>query len=565
MSIPAPDADPEYLSFVKEELARLFPAGWDRSYRSDVVSHTPRGTAMIGSSRMKGGAQAHLSRQGSDWFMDQCLGGGPPPAPFEVNYQIVNTGGKLRGVTVMGPDGHLLAPLHQSLYDFISSYEWLLRGEARRGRFAPFARKAGEVFVSGDYESATDNLSTEVAEVILKSILERTRNVPSGIKDLALRSLRAKINYLVDGEVVAEVQQRRGQLMGNYLSFPLLCLQNYLAFRFLIRRDVPLRINGDDIVFRATREEFNTWADGVGRLGLTLSKGKTAVSPHWFSLNSCFFMARGERERRGVKEVKVIRIKPVNDSPPTGEDFMRFCRHWKGVARKYVGGLWLRLHKRQIFATGRSVVGGLEIPADNGQLHEAGLKEYEWSFRGTTPLTAVKEPALPRMIERGLAVPVDATVTKDWVKVPVHVLGPVGEDTIEGWERGYREACYRTSWTPKLPFDRRAGISPQEVWWRDVQRTGLYSVWRCAKRNIRRWGRGFCLPLRQVPLARPRQRTIWVPRDELPQRPTPTSPVRGTRHRFYAAPTSLGNSVDDAGLWQEVGGGFEPGLYGRAS
>lgn len=555
MSVPAPAASPEYLSFVKQELEKLFPSGWDRMYRSNVASYTPKGTALRGSSRREGGAQAHFALQGSDWFQDQCLAGTPINGPFRVNYCNVKTAGKIRGVTVMDAEGHLLSPLHTTMYDHLSSMPWLLRGEARAARFASFKRKANEVFVSGDYESATDNLSTEVAELILETVLRRSTRVPPNIQALAMKSLRAEINYLVGGQVVRVVQQRRGQLMGNYLSFPLLCLQNYLAFRFLIPRDVPVKINGDDIVFRATRQESDKWMQGVGALGLTLSVGKTAISSKWFSLNSCFFVARAEKDRRGVKEVKVIRMKPVMETPPTGGDFMRFCRHWKGAARRHVGALWLRCHKEAIMATGRSVVAGLGIPADNSQLHEAGLKEYESCFRGTTPLSAVKEPALPRMSERGLAVPVDYALTRDWVKVSGVAIGDaVDEQQIARWESEYRSACYKTAWTPLLASDLPPGITSTSLWWRDVKRTGLHGVWRAARRNVRRWGRGFCLPLRQVPLWSERQLTFWVPRDQLPQR-TPLPPRKLTSGTLYAAPTSLGNSIDDRGLTREVRSG----------
>lgn len=203
-------------------------------------------------------------------------------------------------------------------------------------------------------------------------------------------------------------------------------------------------------------------------------------------------------------------------------------------------------------ATGRSVVAGLGIPADNSQLHEAGLKEYESCYRGTTLLSAVKEPALPRMSERGLAVPVDYALTKDWVKVSgVAIDDAVDEQQIERWEREFRTACYKTAWTPLLDLSLPPGITPAKLWWRDVKRTGLHGVWRVARRNIRRWGRGFCLPLRQVPLCSARQRTFWVPRDILPVR-TPLPPRGPTSGTLYAAPASLGNSIDDRGMTREV-------------
>jgi ABC-type phosphate/phosphonate transport system permease subunit len=49
--------------------------------------------------------------------------------------------------------------------------------------------KEGELFVSGNYESATDNLNSEIQTEILRLVLEQTRSVPEGIKALAFASL----------------------------------------------------------------------------------------------------------------------------------------------------------------------------------------------------------------------------------------------------------------------------------------------------------------------------------------------------------------------------------------
>jgi len=88
-----------------------------------------------------------------------------------VAYFNVNENGKSRGVTVASKDKMPLAPLHRMIYDHLSRFPWLLRGEAKPSSFKDFCSVKGTVFVSGDYEAATDNLSLEVAEVLLESIL----------------------------------------------------------------------------------------------------------------------------------------------------------------------------------------------------------------------------------------------------------------------------------------------------------------------------------------------------------------------------------------------------------
>jgi len=83
-----------------------------------------------------------------------------------------------------------------------------------------------------------------------------------------MSSLRAKLWY---EDCSVPFEQVGGQLMGSLLSFPLLCLQNYIAFRWVFPASVPVKINGDDIVFRSTLDQFDRWSAVVGQLGLRLS------------------------------------------------------------------------------------------------------------------------------------------------------------------------------------------------------------------------------------------------------------------------------------------------------
>jgi hypothetical protein len=313
----------------------------------------------------------------------------------------------------------------------------LLRGEARGKRFASFSKKRGEVFVSGDYENATDNLSLHLAGRILSRILSRCRHVPVSLREYALRSLVAAIEY-PGGRVVV---QRRGQLMGNYLSFPLLCLQNYLAFRFLVPRSVPVRINGDDIVFRCRPAEYRRWAEGVGALGLTLCKGKTLVDKSFFSLNSAFFQAQLHR----VREIPVVRGASLlrNEWVPSGGPFVRFTRGWKGDARRLVGALWLRAHGASIRATGRSVE-GLGIPADNSQLHTAGLSVREAFYRGSKSFLRLPESRVPQ-VPQGRAV----RLHEEWVKYNGPTMTTPSQE--RSWLSEFRSRCHHEVWQPHGP------------------------------------------------------------------------------------------------------------------
>lgn len=512
---PAPLPPSGFFDSIRSQIESLFPIGWDKGYRSTVLGFTPTSSSCLEYSRSQGGVQRFLNEQGVDWFQDHCLGGGPGSVPYSVKYAIVRTSGKNRGVTIASGHAALLGPLHRQIYQVLSGTSWLLRGEARGRKFKSFQRTDGEVFVSGDYEGATDNLSLEVAQFILSNILARSRYVPEGIKDFAMSSLRAEIRYsagIVD-------QQKRGQLMGNFISFPLLCLQNYFAFRYLVPRSVPVKINGDDIVFRAMRVEFDIWAKGVAALGLTLSRGKTLVDPKCFSLNSAFFYA----DRKRVREVPVIRLKEVEGRIPSAGDFCRFTRNWRGLDRTIVGGLWLRRHAPAIRACGRSIV-GLGIPADNSQVHWSGLGRREAWFRSEHAHLAAPEQPIPLLNRK-----VSRNVTKEWTKLPSSSWHP-GRMRKKFLEQ-FRQDCFDYAWS----CQGGCRESAEDLWWEEVKSGSLESCWVQYKASLRRkpglyrgWVRKD-LRLRPVPFPE-RIKSFWCPLDQIerPQAPGPILFVAGS-------------------------------------
>lgn len=505
----SPDPPSGYLDHVVRHIDLLFPVGWDKGYFSRVMSYTPTSSSCLEYGRSEGGVQRFLSDNGIDWFQDQCLGAGPGTIPYPVRYQIVRTSGKDRGVTVASGSSALLAPLHRTIYDVLSGTNWCIRGEARARKFNSFQRVKDEVFVSGDYENATDNLSLEITEFILRNILDRCRSVPLGIREFAISSLRAEILYS-DGIVGL---QKRGQLMGNFLSFPLLCLQNYFAFKFLVPRSVPVKINGDDIVFRCRREEFDVWSEGVSALGLSLSRGKTMVDPKCFSLNSSFFYSGWSR----VREVPVIRLKVNEGKIPSSGDFLRFCRNWRGLDRTIVGGLWLRRQASAIRACGRSVV-GLGIPADNSQVHWSGLGRREAWFRSEHAHLAAPEPPIPLLNRK-----VSPNVTKEWTKLPSSSKHPGW--MRKKWEKQFRQDCFDYAWSSQ------GGIreSADDLWWEEVKSGSLEHAWCNYKASLRKkpnlfrlWARKD-LRLRPVPLP-DRVSSFWCPKDQV-DLPSPSEEI----------------------------------------
>jgi hypothetical protein len=397
-SQPSPEPDPDFLRFAGSLVEKMFPEGWDEGY-SDVVANSSVGT----SSCEEGGCtrERYLQKYGVDEaravFEKNCLGDpGSKFPPVKARMKSVFTAGKHRIVSIPQVEHHHLRPLHNLFYNHLSKQGWLLRGDAvpRRfeGKSAPFSRVDGEVFVSGDYEGATDNLNNHVQRFLLGAVLERCRFVPDSVRSYAMESLSPELYH--GGK---SVRLLRGQMMGFLLSFPLLCLVNYVTFKYFVRRKVPVKINGDDIVFRGTREEFERWADGVSSAGLKLSVGKTMVSSSYFSLNSSLFKSG---RTSGVRQVPFIRSKAlfgVEDGKTSPFFSLRgrlssFCVGFSGLARNVWLETFLKCNRGFIKRARCSISRGLGIPLPKSVLQAANLWDRECAY---LELPKEKPPPLP--------------------------------------------------------------------------------------------------------------------------------------------------------------------------
>ncbi|QJT73673.1 RNA-dependent RNA polymerase [Botrytis cinerea ourmia-like virus 7] len=313
------------------------------------------------------------------------------PSEQTVKYMDAECDGKVRAVTIMHAASQRLKPLHKLLYDQISKFPWLLRGKAKPQVFSQFTKEKGEVFVSGDYESASDHLPLSVAEQILRTTFRTAKYIPKSIQKEALEFLRVGIEY-PDGEVVESTRQ----LMGSLLCFPLLCLQNYIAFRYCFSTKVPVKINGDDIVFRSTREDYDRWSRFVGQVGLVLSRGKTLVSESFFSLNSTFFHVKRRQCPRLVPVVRCCTLQKGKTPYPSSLSgaYRGFVEGWKGESKDRLGAWFLKVKGGLIRKCGRSVCVGLGIPVTVGALKRSGFWHRELWYSNSVPrrLSAIGAP-----------------------------------------------------------------------------------------------------------------------------------------------------------------------------
>lgn len=501
MSLPSPATDPGFLEFCAQEIPLLFKSGWDRSYASRVSGMTLTTSACLENPRSKGGARAIGS---ADYCREVALGMLLPPDPKPVRVQGIVDGCKHRVVSCGSWEEGFLSPLHNTVYDHLSRQDWLIRGDARPRCFPSFTSVRGEVFVSGDYEAATDNLSLQVYQELLRLVSLTSKNVPASVWEAALRF--SERDLFVEGDE-SVFRQRRGQLMGSFLSFPFLCLVNYLCFRWVVGPSAPVAVNGDDIVFRARPSVAEKWMGAVAAAGLTLSKGKTSVDGRFFTLNSALFSA----SEVSVRAVPFLRAKCLFKRPTS---VSAFCGQWKalcagcpGSRRRLVQVAFLKRCRGAIDGSRRSLTRGLGLRVPVSVLRMAGLFKREMFY-----LSFPKEKALPlvRPEVSYLSVPLG------WARCPLSSL------TRSNREKARTEE--RTCFFPALIAKSRVcdPVTSRSVYW-DLVKEGCWSYAPVVltKGLHRSWQR-LCAVLgsRTVnpePNPPPSSAGVWVRREELLQ------------------------------------------------
>ncbi|QUD20356.1 RNA-dependent RNA polymerase [Armillaria mellea ourmia-like virus 2] len=352
-----------FLDLSSRMINDLFPKGWDYNYEDYVRESVISSGASTEFSRKKGGAREYMRRNvGLTGFEEACLlGSGVNFINDLRSVHVLLDNGKPRIVTVASGEQHYLSPLHHMMYDRLTKHGAVLKGDANPKAFVGLMRdysKKDDIYVSGDYSSATDNFNVGHSRILLRLIAQNSTTVPKGLWDVAVDSLSGSIVFSPEAWDPPEWEksvgyQLCGQMMGNYLSFVLLCITNlstiYRAFGYeRARKMVELGlvvINGDDIVFRCTRAEYDTWALGVRECGLVLSPGKTLTHKRVFSLNSTFFVATD----KSIRMIPVIRCKSIirEDKEFSPASFtgglQALLRGWSGEARSRLAGCALRL------------------------------------------------------------------------------------------------------------------------------------------------------------------------------------------------------------------------------
>jgi len=169
-------------------------------------------------------------------------------------------------------------------------------------------------WVSGDYSAATDGLSLQVNRSCLTEMMNAFGTTDQE-KELCMKVLGPhKISYpdrLRNGkdDGLEPFVMTNGQLMGSLLSFPVLCAINIAAYwcaleeytgRKFKKTELPVLVNGDDILFKANKDFYEVWKKWITRAGFTLSLGKNYISPNFITVNSESWLHRGGSDFRKI-------------------------------------------------------------------------------------------------------------------------------------------------------------------------------------------------------------------------------------------------------------------------
>lgn len=259
-------------------------------------------------------------------------------------------------------------------------------------------QRTGAFWVSGDYKAATDGANLNCTKQINENIMSRSQlskystmaarkilyeqdiSYPKRFSpEIAKRLEKLGVEHRVNMDDTVSITQKNGQLMGSILSFPILCIMNLLAYWESLNSYIsevqgrqcivpvellPVRINGDDISFRANSHLYATWREKIVPYGFKLSLGKNYTHNQYVTINSKMFSIKtGETPlSTSVREVKYLNIglllgtdgtvkSQQKQDKPMYENYNTLIEG--SIVPAYTHGRYLSYHKDQIYrATG---------------------------------------------------------------------------------------------------------------------------------------------------------------------------------------------------------------------
>jgi hypothetical protein len=330
---------------------------------------------------------------------------------------------KIRTITKGPPlTNFVLKPLQQFLWSRLKQTKTCrLVGEPAKAEVieeALGALREDELFVSGDYKSATNELRSWVSDTIADELtVVLSLDVETAV--LLRRALTGHI--LVDPKTGDMAEQMNGQLMGSIISFPVLCLANVALCRWALEvgmnrsldlDHVPLLVNGDDCVFRTNRFGKIAWRRICPLFGLEESIGKTYFARSFLNINSTLFNVMPGDPRRlyltevlypnlgiayGMKRSGVTGVGDIEGDQSIGASARWMVGHAPEEMRDVLIMLFIKLNRTKLDAHNvpwflPESFGGLGIPRPNNKFGQRSIKS---DCRLAAAFAALK-PRLPK-------------------------------------------------------------------------------------------------------------------------------------------------------------------------
>jgi len=193
----------------------------------------------------------------------------------------------VRMITKGSVDGRCLKPLQIAMWKALQSdKKFFCTGnpDVQEGFNLNLMRnlKDDEYYLSGDYDASTDRLHLDLSMEILEGILSQINHEPT--KRWARYEFGEHQIEYPPWTNIKTITQKRGQLMGNLLSFPILCLANKIVCELAGLED--FLVNGDDLLAIANERQIENWRENGTNCGLLPSIGKNYVSKTFGTFNS---------------------------------------------------------------------------------------------------------------------------------------------------------------------------------------------------------------------------------------------------------------------------------------
>jgi len=291
-----------------------------------------------------------------------------PPLPEVRAVPLPPHNAKVRIITVGSAHFHKLVPLQARLIDYCKSrFPALVRPvhcDLISAQIGPLS-SPNEFWVSGDFESATDNIHLDCTQTMMLGILDVWPEFEY-LRELALRDVSSHLITYPDGDTVLQLN---GQLMGSLLSFPLLCILNDFIFCSIYRNDRKL-INGDDILFQSNKEDYVRWCDACTSVGLVPNMRKTLLAKRVLQMNNKYYVQKRSGDFVQVPLIYTDLLRFTYKRSEIGQVFDEFFEDFPLTSRR------LSRFKSHHKSTLRVLANDLVLPRELGGLSGSGHLDF---------------------------------------------------------------------------------------------------------------------------------------------------------------------------------------------